>query len=83
MFLNVDVGLSWFLLENKDRQSAHPAQPVMLLDRKKRTICGVLVGDLSRPIKDPRTVEAVKAALKKCNFHVRYTLPWSREDEEG
>jgi len=82
VFLNVDVGLSWFLLENKDRQSPHPAQPVMLLDRKNRTICGVSVGDLSRPIKDPRTVEAVKAALKKCNFHVRYTLPWSREDEE-
>jgi hypothetical protein len=83
MFSNLDVGLSWMNINFKDRLQAHPRKAVMLLDREKKSLAGVFVGNLDKPIKDPKIVEAVKSALKGSTFNVRYEQPWSRDEEEG
>lgn len=70
-------------MQFKDRLKQEPQNPVMLLDRDKKTLCGIYVGDLNRPIRDPEIINKIKSALAKTTFNVRYKRPWPKEQEEG
>jgi hypothetical protein len=82
IYISADAGLDWFKLQYKDRLKENPQNPVMLLDRENKTICGVHVGDLHRPITNPEIIKKVKSALAKTSFNIRYTRPWPKGQEE-
>jgi hypothetical protein len=54
----------------------------MLLDREKKTICGVYVENLHRQITDKEIIKKVKSALSKTSFNIRYNPPWPKDQEE-
>ena len=58
-------------------------RPIPLLDEGQRTIAGVRVRDLSKPITDRDEQWKIEEAISKLDLHIEYKRPRNLEWEEG